>query len=224
MRCREVGAFVASTTELRKELPLVDTNELGPDRGASRRRFLQAGATGALASIALPVVVRSVSAQAGDTPPLRPTPGDVIALRFAQGVELAARDLYEQALAGGGYDENLAPIMATMSQHHRSYADALSGFLGPDANGQPNEAVLGQFATRFSNPSTAVAAAARLEDRAVATHTELLGTLEGIGGAALIASILVVEARHVTVLATLAGETDLDKLLTTTSTPLEVTS
>jgi rubrerythrin len=206
----------------------VDTNELGPNRGAnrgaSRRRFLQAGAAGAVASVALPVLTRSVSAQAGGTPPLRPTSADVTALRFAQGVELAARDLYELALAGGGYGEDLAPVMAAMSQHHRSYAQAISGLLGPDANGQPNEGVLGQFRTRFSNPSSAISAAARLEDTAVATHTELLGTLEGTDGAALIASILVVEARHATVLATAAGVTDLNQLLTTTSTPLEVTA
>lgn len=202
----------------------MDTNELGPDRGSSRRRFLQAGAAGAVASVALPVLARSVSAQAGGTPPRRPTPADVTALQFAQGVELAARDLYELALAGGGYGDDLAPVLAAMSQHHRSYAEAISGLLGPDAIGQANAAVVGQFRTRFTNPATAIDAAARLEDTAVATHTELLASLEGIDGAALIASILVVEARHATVLATVAGITDLNQLLATTSTPLEVTA
>lgn len=200
----------------------MDTNELGQVRGASRRRFLQAGAAGAALSATLPLLARTASAQSAGTPPRRPTSADITALQFAQGVEWAARDLYESALAGGGYGEDLAPVMAAMSQHHRAYAEALSGLLGPDANGQRNDAVYDQFRVRFSNPSTAIEAASRLEDVAVATHTELIGVLEGTEGAALLASILVVEARHATVLAGVAGITDLDQLLTTTSTPLEV--
>ena len=57
------------------------------------------------------------------------------------------------------------------------------------------------------------AAAYDLESTLVATHTELLGQLEGIDGARLIASILIVEARHGTVLADVAGHgDDLDAL------------
>ncbi len=201
----------------------MDTNELGQDRGASRRRFLRAGAAGAVLTAAVPVAARTAAAQSGGSPPRRPSRADVTVLRFLQGVEWAAHELYELALAGGGYGEDLAPVMAAMSFHHRSYAEAISGMLGPDANNVGNEAVFGQFQVRFSNPSTAIDAAYRLEDTAVATHTEHLGTLEGTEGAALIASILVVEARHATVMATLRGVTDADALLTTTSTPLEVT-
>jgi hypothetical protein len=56
-------------------------------------------------------------------------------------------------------------------------------------------------------------AAAELENIAVATHTEVVGALQGTDGAALIASILVVEARHVVVLLDMAEQTDLDALL-----------
>jgi len=200
----------------------VDTTELGQDRGASRRRFLQAGAAGAALTAAIPLMARSASAQADGTPPRRPTAADVTVLRFLQGVEWAAQTLYEAALAGGGYGDDLAPIMAAMARHHRAYGEALSGLLGPDANDVPEEAVLSQFSTRFADPTLAVEAAFRLEDTAVATHTEHLGLLEGIDGAALIASILVVEARHAAVLATAAGITNLDDVLSITSTPLEV--
>ena len=51
---------------------------------------------------------------------------------------------------------------------------------------------------------------------AVATHTDILGKLQGTDGAALIASILIVEARHGTVIASLNGSTDLDDLLVNT--------
>ena len=59
-------------------------------------------------------------------------------------------------------------------------------------------------------------AASALESTAVATHTDILGKLHGTDGAALIASILIVEARHGTVLASLNGSTDLDDLLVNT--------
>ena len=56
-------------------------------------------------------------------------------------------------------------------------------------------------------------AASKLESTAVATHTDLLGKLQGTDGAALLASILIVEARHGTVLAYLNGAASLDDLL-----------
>jgi hypothetical protein len=69
---------------------------------------------------------------------------------------------------------------------------------------------------------TAVAQAAYdLESVAVATHTELLGLLEGVDGAKLVASVLAVEARHCTVLADLSGNgDDLDALLDNSAEPL----
>ena len=59
-------------------------------------------------------------------------------------------------------------------------------------------------------------AAYTLESMAVATHDDILGKLQGTDGAALVASILIVEARHGTVLASLNGKTDLDDLLVDT--------
>ena len=60
-----------------------------------------------------------------------------------------------------------------------------------------------------------------LESTAVATHTELLGQLEGIDGAETVASILIVEARMRTVLADLAGHgDDLDALFVDDAEPL----
>jgi len=50
----------------------------------------------------------------------------------------------------------------------------------------------------------------------VATLTDMLGQLQGTDGAGLIASILIVEARHGTVIAYLNGSKDLDELLVTT--------
>ena len=56
-------------------------------------------------------------------------------------------------------------------------------------------------------------AAMELENVANATHTALLGELSGVDGAKLIASMLVIEARHAVVFGDLAGESSLDALL-----------
>ena len=72
-----------------------------------------------------------------------------------------------------------------------------------------------QFVGRvFQDPRAGTASSLSvLENIAVATHTEVVGALQGTDGAALIASILVVEARHVVVLLDMAEQTDLDALL-----------
>ena len=58
-----------------------------------------------------------------------------------------------------------------------------------------------------------------LESSAVATHAEVLDGLEGIDGAKLVASIFINEARFSTVLADLAGKTDISDLLVDTEEP-----
>ena len=64
-------------------------------------------------------------------------------------------------------------------------------------------------------------AAHQLEQTAVATHTALLGLYEGVQVVQLTASILVVEARHATVLADLLGA-DLDTKLGNDAEPLDL--
>jgi hypothetical protein len=61
--------------------------------------------------------------------------------------------------------------------------------------------------------SSVLDAAYQLESTAVATHTDILEELQGTDGAGLLASILIVEARHGTVISYLNGSTDLDELL-----------
>ena len=73
-------------------------------------------------------------------------------------------------------------------------------------------------ATRPPSPTAGL----DLEATAVATHNDLLGRLQGVDGIAAVASFVVVEARHGTVLADVAGNgDDLDALLTSDAEPLE---
>ena len=179
---------------------------------SSRRSLLGAGVLGAALAV---VASRTASAS---VPPKRPTEADSELLDVAMSLELTARDLYDAAIEAGADAELLTPF----SRHHASYAQAIAGLTGVSANRRIDavfDEAEGGFAT--SDSATVLASAYDLESTAVATHTELLGRLEGIDAAKLIASIVAVEARHCTVLADAAGNgDDLDALLTNSASPV----
>lgn len=214
-----LGGKARDRTTTRKD-SFVDHTDLGDAGAASRRRFLRAGLTGAAMSAALPLLARSATAQEAGAPapttapPRRPEGDDVALLNFAASLELAARDLYGVAVAAGIGDGATAEALAGFERHHQAYAEALGALLGPRALRQRNDDVFDQLATSFASASEVVLAAHDLEEAAAATHTELLASLQSTEGAALVASILVAESQHAVVLASLAGITDLDTLLT----------
>ena len=203
----------------------IDVIEPAPDDKASlRRRLLGIGLGGAAVSL-LPFLPGRASATTTSTstpatttttPPKRPTDDDVTLLGFAQSVELAARQLYDVALATKGFDDNQRAVIATIRESHDAYAAALSGMLGREAPQSVNP-IFDDLESSFGGDASAVLGAAYgFESTAVATHTDILRSLQGTDGAALIASILIVEARHGTVLAHLAGDSKLDDLLVAT--------
>ena len=205
----------------------MDVTEPEAADSALRRRLLGIGLGGAAVSL-LPFLVGRANATTPTTgpstttaattttaPPKRPSDDDVPLLGFAQSVELAARDLYDAALANTSFDENQRAVMSTIRESHDAYAASLSAILGRLAPQTPSTVIADL------NPSTGdipavIESVYHLESVAVATHTEILGKLQGTDGASLIASILIVEARHGTVLAYLNGSTDLDALLVDT--------
>jgi hypothetical protein len=166
-----------------------------------------------------------VATQATTTtaPPKQPQADDVTLLSFAQSLEIAAERLYATALRAGSLGDTTMAIVANVHQAHQSYGQALNALLGRKAPGQALTDVVDQYSSGFGGDNAAFLAAAReLEDTAVATHTEILGQLQGTDAASLIASIILAEARHALVFADLAGETDLDALVSTNAEPLQV--
>ena len=139
-------------------------------------------------------------------PPKHPTEDDITLLQFAESMELAARDLYQSAIDAGAEEESLTAIR----DNHQAYASILKGLLGTRGALSRSDEVYDRFEAGFatSDVSELSRAAYDLESTAVATHTELLRELEGIDGAHLIASILVVEARQAAVLADIGGRGD----------------
>ena len=152
----------------------------------------------------------------------RPTAEDVAVLAFAQSFELTARDLYQTAIAAGAGGE-YADVFSTMMENHEEYGNVIAGIIGTDAPQRRDDAIYDQFVAGFGGiDTTAVAEAAyELESIAVATHNELIGQLTGVDGATTLAAVLMIESRHCTVLAHIAGNgDDMAALIENTATAL----
>lgn len=191
----------------------LDTTE----RASTRRSLLSLGgivAAGTAAAIA--------SSTAAAAAPDKPTDADRVALNAALRLELAARDLYQQAAAE--LDGDVAQLAGLVAKNHESYAQAISGAIGTSAN-QRNEEVFNAQRSLFAvSDAQAFGAAARtLENIAVATHTELLAHYESIDAIELTASIITTESRQAVVFTSLAGfASDLDEMLSNSAAPLKL--
>ena len=130
--------------------------------------------------------------------------------------------LYDIALKGKAPGDSLA-LFATLRDTHQSYAQAVSGFLGRLAPNTAATELVDSMKSAFGAISLKEIASAAydLESVLMATHQELVGKLIGTNGAALLASILIAEARHATVLADIGGHKDLDTLLLSDAAALE---
>ena len=200
----------------------IDVTQVG-QASVARRRLIGAGLGGAVLSF-LPLL--SGKAQATTTTPTtapatsttavprRPSAEDIVLLAFAQTVELAAMSLYDQALVAVDLDDTQRPVIQALREAHKAYGQSLSALLGRNAPNAPSQSVVDLLSAGFTGSATELlGTASMLESTAVATHQELIRQLQGIDGAALLASIMIVEARHGTALAVLAGKSDIDELL-----------
>lgn len=198
---------------------------VGPDSdgAAARRRLIGAGLAGLVGSLVLAgrAGATATPEQTTTAPPRQPTSSDTLLLGAAQRAELAAVALYDMTLKGRQLvgDERL--VLTGIREAHQAYAQSLSAILGKAAPDIAEQLVVDLFGGPFGGPIGAMLEAANeLENVLVATHTEIVGALQGTAGAALIASILVVEARHATVLADMVGVSGLDDLLINDAEPL----
>lgn len=164
--------------------------------------------------------VDSAAATTTTAPPRRPTDDDLVLLQFAQMLELTVRDLYRLALDLKAFDEATSAVVKAIGEAHGAYAQSISGLIGRTAPNSPITPLYSKLKASFTGDSQSVAASARqLENDVVATHTEIIGKLAGVDGSALIASMVVIEARHATVLARIAGIVGLDDQLATDGKP-----
>ncbi|MGA0915909.1 MAG: ferritin-like domain-containing protein [Ilumatobacteraceae bacterium] len=186
----------------------IDNLDEATETGArDRRTMLVAGLAGAVAAIA---GASKVSAAENDF-----TAAELDILRFAQRLELTARDLYDAAIAAGA----TGAIWEAMSEQHEAYAQSIAGLTGLSADSR-NDEVFDALVGAFSS-SDAAEAAYDLESAAAATHIEVLGLLTHRPASQLVASIISAESRHCVVLADLTGRgTDLTALLVNDAQPI----
>jgi hypothetical protein len=184
------------------------TDNLDEATGArDRRAMLIAGLAGAVVAIA---GASRVTAAENDF-----TDAELDILRFAQRLELTARDLYDAAMSAGA----TGAIWEAMSEQHEAYAQSIAGLTGLSADSR-NDEVFDALVGAFSS-SGAAEAAYDLESAAAATHIEVLGLLSHRPASELIASIISAESRHCVVLADLTGRgTDLTALLVNNAQPI----
>lgn len=132
-------------------------------------------------------------------PPRQPTEADLVLLGTAQSAELTVRDLYGAALAAGGFSDVQQSVLELFHDHHTAYVQTLNGLLGKFATNKLNETLFASFSDQVQSVATALPALQSLENILVATHTDIVGSLVGLDGTNLMASILMVEARHAAV-------------------------
>ena len=130
-------------------------------------------------------------------PPERPTDADIELLAAPSRLELAARDLYQAAHRRRRRRRVRCADDAARATTRPTPTSSPGSSAGPRR--RPRTTPLRRVRGRLRHVATSPRsphAGYDLESTLVATHTELLGQLEGIDGAALIASILIVEARQ----------------------------
>lgn len=182
------------------------------DLSSSRRSLLGTGVLGA--GVLGAALALGVARQASATT-ARLSDADRDLAAFAISLELTARDLY-QAVIDSGVTGDAWPILR---QQHASYAERLAGLVGVSAN-QRNEDVYAAQLPSFQSGSPANAGFP-LENTAAATHTELLGVVQDVRLAEVIAAIAAMESRHAAFLAERSGRgSDFDALFSNAAAPL----
>lgn len=146
-------------------------------------------------------------------PPKQPTTADAVLLSYALGLEFAMVDIYARATVAS--KDDLKAVAELFGAHHRAAAQSLTGLLGRKAATGRNEKFYAEHSAKIIGGAAKDTAAqlAGLENAMVATHLRMLGTLRGIDGATLIASIIPIEARQAAVLVGLSGSTALDDVM-----------
>lgn len=175
-----------------------------PDRPAplfDRRRAIIAALTGGALAAS---VGRAVAADDTTTTTASPRreAGDVAVLNGALALERDMVALYLAVYTGATLSADESAIVLTVHDHHKAYVDALVGYMGPEAapdRAASASAPAGNFAAIAAQLATA-------EQRAVTSHLASIAAVRGVEAAALLASIVSVEARHQSAMAILAGQ------------------
>lgn len=176
-----------------------DTSDSSP--AIARRRLLAAVLAGGAAAIPLAGAAAAEDSTTTTAPPRRDG-SDTALLNGSLRLERGLVALYLAVYGRGDWADDEAAIVLAVHDHHKAYVDALVGYLGPEAASDAAPAVSAP-AGSFAAVASQLAAA---EERAVTAHLATIAALQGVDAAALLASVVSVEARHLAVMSIAGGE------------------
>ncbi len=181
-------------------MPYVDTHQVeSPDMSmTTRRRLIASLLAGGAIVAAAPLFAGHASASEAAAPPHRDV-ADNDALNTSLERESRMVATYRNVIVG--LTENDLIAMTLILDHHVAYADALKGYLAVDET-TPSSTPIASPAGSLANIARQLAA---LEDQTATIHTDNLATINGLDAATLLASIVIVEARHAAALELVAG-------------------
>jgi len=128
---------------------------------------------------------------------------DTKLLAFAQALELSIRDVYATLVERGTKTGDELAILELMHSHHVAYQQSLNGVLGKKAATTRNDEVFTKTVAALSDPSQTWPVLLDLENTAVATHSAIVERIESPKAASLIASVVMLGARHAAIISTL---------------------
>lgn len=164
----------------------------------TRRRLIASLLAGGAVIAAAPLFAGHASAAETTAPPHRDAAdNDVLNASLERESRMVAT--YRTAITGLTKSDLIA--MTLILDHHVAYAQVLKGYLAVEAK-KTSSAPL-------ASPTGSLASIARqlaaLEDQTATIHTDNLATIKGLDAATLLASIVIVEARHAAALELVAG-------------------
>ena len=129
---------------------------------------------------------------------------DIKLLAFAHTLELTTRDTYAAAVARKSLSDDERALLEQFHANHVAYEQSLNGLLSKNAVAKRDDAIYASFGAKLSEAQNIWLALLEIENIMIASHTKAIETIESAKVAALVASMITVEARHAAILASQA--------------------
>lgn len=126
---------------------------------------------------------------------------DIKLLAFAQTLELTTRDVYVNVVGRKSLGDDERALLEQFHAHHVAYEQTLNGLLSKNAANKRDEVIYESFVAKLSEAQNFWSALLEIENTMIASHTKAIETIESAKVAALLASMITVEARHAAILA-----------------------
>ena len=129
---------------------------------------------------------------------------DIKLLAFAHTLELTTRDIYIVAVARKSLSDDERALLEQFHANHVAYEQSLNGLLSKNAVTKRDDAIYASFSAKLSEAQNIWLALLEIENIMIVSHTKAIETIESAKVAALVASMITVEARHAAILASQA--------------------